>query len=43
MDLLVLLPFTKFAHIIYRTVAIFVHHLKPAEQTAESGMTPVTT
>ena len=43
MDLLVLLPFTKFAHIIYRTVAIFVHHLKPAEQTSESGMTPVTT
>ena len=27
----------------YRTLAIFVHHLNPVEQTAESGMTPVTT
>ena len=38
MDLLVLLPFSKFAHVFYRTVAIFVRHLKPVEQTAESGL-----
>jgi ferredoxin/nitrate reductase gamma subunit len=42
MDLIVLLPFIKFAHIVYRTVAIFVHHLKPVEQSAESTMTTAT-
>ena len=28
-ELLLLLPFTKFAHAIYRTVALYVHALKP--------------
>jgi len=34
-----MLPFSKFAHLIYRTTAIFLRNLKPVEQTAESGMT----
>ena len=28
-ELILLLPFTKFAHVLYRTMAIFVHSLKP--------------
>ena len=39
MDLIIMLPFSKFAHLIYRTTAIFLRNLKPVEQTAESGMT----
>jgi len=38
--LLLLLPFTKFAHAIYRTVALFVHELKPvpaADASPEPG------
>jgi nitrate reductase gamma subunit len=29
MEMMLLLPFTKFAHVIYRTVALYVHALKP--------------
>jgi ferredoxin/nitrate reductase gamma subunit len=36
MDLLVLLPFGKFAHVYYRTAALFLHSLKPLEQTEGS-------
>lgn len=38
-ELLVLLPFTKFAHAIYRTIALYFHALKPAPvpQPAKSG------
>jgi hypothetical protein len=32
-ELLLLLPFTKFAHIIYRTIALYVHALKPPAET----------
>jgi nitrate reductase gamma subunit/ferredoxin len=32
MVLLLLLPFTKFAHAIYRIVALYVHALKPASE-----------
>jgi ferredoxin len=32
--LLLLLPFTKFAHSIYRVVALYVHALKPVANTA---------
>jgi ferredoxin len=31
-DLFVLFPFSKFAHAIYRTIAIFVYNLKPASK-----------
>jgi nitrate reductase gamma subunit len=30
--LLLLLPFTKFAHAIYRIVALYIHALKPAPE-----------
>jgi len=33
MDLLVLMPVSKFAHIIYRTTAIFLHNLQTREVT----------
>lgn len=29
MEMLLLLPFTKFAHVIYRTVALYLHALRP--------------
>jgi ferredoxin/nitrate reductase gamma subunit len=32
-ELLVLLPFTKFAHAIYRTIALYFHALKPVPVT----------
>jgi hypothetical protein len=35
MVLVLLLPFTKFAHAIYRIVALYVHALKPVAQTDE--------
>jgi ferredoxin len=31
-DLFILLPFSKFAHAMYRTIALFVYHLKPASK-----------
>jgi hypothetical protein len=34
--LLVLLPFTKFAHVFYRTVALYVHALKPVPETVSA-------
>jgi nitrate reductase gamma subunit/ferredoxin len=43
MDLIVTLPFSKFAHLIYRTTAIFLRNLKPVEQTAKSRMTTAET
>jgi ferredoxin/nitrate reductase gamma subunit len=36
-DLLLLLPFTKFAHVFYRTAALYVHALKPYPQTEPAG------
>jgi len=38
--LLLLLPFTKFAHAIYRIVALYIHALKPV---AKQEMTPAST
>lgn len=38
--LLLVLPFTKFAHVLYRTVALYLHALGPVanqEQTAQQG------
>jgi len=32
MELILLLPFTKFAHAIYRTAALFVHELNPVRE-----------
>ncbi|HUI30311.1 MAG TPA: 4Fe-4S dicluster domain-containing protein [Candidatus Acidoferrales bacterium] len=32
-ELLILLPFTKFAHIIYRTIALYVQALRPVPET----------
>lgn len=40
LDLFVLLPISKFAHMIYRTVAIFLYNLKPIEHTEESDLSP---
>ena len=40
LDLFVLLPVSKFAHMIYRTVAIFLYNLKPIKQTEEGDLTP---
>jgi hypothetical protein len=38
--LLLLLPFTKFAHAIYRIVALYIHALKPVgNREAASGLT----
>jgi ferredoxin len=31
-ELLILLPFTKFAHALYRTIALFIHALKPVQE-----------
>ena len=36
-ELLILLPFTKFAHAIFRTVALFVYAVKPLPQTEPAG------
>jgi nitrate reductase gamma subunit len=36
-ELLILLPFTKFAHAVYRTVALYVHALKPVPETERAG------
>jgi ferredoxin len=36
-ELLILLPFTKFAHAIYRTVALYVHALKPLPEVEPAG------
>jgi nitrate reductase gamma subunit len=38
MDLLVLLPVSKFAHVLYRTAAIFLYNLKPVTQTEEGEL-----
>jgi nitrate reductase gamma subunit/ferredoxin len=32
MDLIVMLPFTKFAHVFYRTLALFLYALKPSPE-----------
>ncbi len=37
MTLLTLLPVSKFAHIVYRTIALFLYHLRPIEEVEESG------
>jgi len=39
LELLLLLPFTKFAHALYRTIALYFHALKPvsAPQAARAG------
>ena len=36
-ELLILLPFTKFAHAVYRTVALYIHALKPVLETEPAG------
>jgi ferredoxin len=36
-EMLLLIPFTKFAHAIYRTVALFIHSLKPMPKTKVAG------
>jgi len=36
-ELLILVPFTKFAHAIYRTVALYAHVLKPLPEAEPSG------
>ncbi|MCD6285668.1 MAG: 4Fe-4S dicluster domain-containing protein [Anaerolineae bacterium] len=40
LDLFALLPISKFAHIVYRAVALFLYNLRPVEQTEESGLAP---
>jgi nitrate reductase gamma subunit/ferredoxin len=35
MDLFALLPVSKFAHMLYRSTAIFLHHLKQKEKTEQ--------
>ena len=36
-ELLILLPFSKFAHAIYRTTALYVHALKPLAKVESAG------
>jgi ferredoxin len=36
-ELLVLIPFTKFAHVFYRTVALYFHALKPVPEVELTG------
>jgi nitrate reductase gamma subunit len=38
-ELLLLMPFTKFAHVMYRTIALYLHALKPmpVPEKAEAG------
>jgi nitrate reductase gamma subunit len=38
MELVVLAPFTKFAHAFYRTVALYIHALKPVPEVERAGM-----
>jgi hypothetical protein len=35
MDVLILLPFSKFAHAYYRSVALFLHNRRPIGQSQE--------
>ena len=42
MALLALLPVGKFAHVVYRTVAVFLYNLRPVEQAEESGLSAAT-
>ncbi len=35
-ELILLAPFTKFAHVIYRTIALFIHALKPVPVTEKA-------
>lgn len=37
MEMLLLLPFTKFAHVMYRTVALYLHALKPLPEAKLSA------
>jgi nitrate reductase gamma subunit len=37
MELVLLAPFTKFAHAFYRTVALYLHALKPVPETELAG------
>jgi ferredoxin len=37
-ELLILAPFTKFAHAVYRTLALYFHALKPAQETEPAGV-----
>jgi hypothetical protein len=37
MELVLLAPFTKFAHAFYRTVALYTHALKPLPETVPAG------
>jgi hypothetical protein len=39
MDLLVMMPLTKFAHVLYRTLALALHHWANAssQQTADAA------
>jgi ferredoxin len=37
MELVLLAPFTKFAHAFYRTVALYLHALKPVPETEPAG------
>ncbi len=37
MELVLLLPFTKFAHAVYRTIALYVYSLKPLPRTELAG------
>jgi hypothetical protein len=37
MEMVLLVPFTKFAHAIYRTVALFIYSLKPMPKTKVAG------
>ena len=36
-ELLLLAPFTKFAHVLYRTIAVFIHLLKPLPVTEKAA------
>jgi nitrate reductase gamma subunit len=38
MEMLLLIPFTKFAHAIYRVVALFIHALEPMPRTEPAPM-----
>ena len=38
LELLLLLPFSKFAHVVYRTAALYVYALKPVLETSLAGV-----